>query len=983
MYRQMAALFIKSAARARAVVAVLLLSLLGSETPQTIDLEFREGTDMEVVPSPDGRQLALQLWQHIWVLDAAGGAARPITTPVEPPDEHWFPRWSPDARHIVFSSLRRDAGLLIVPASGGEPRRLTNGPYDLWPSWSPDGSVIAFWRPLVGGLWAIPANGGSPRRLTPDTLDAGSPAWSPDGQWIAFSSQGRLLLITAAGTSIRVLTTGPGDRAPSWSPSGRDLFFLSDRSGRLQLWTVSAEGGEARRLTDDEDMNEYPARWQPGQNRLVYAAGGAIRTLDPTTGARDSIPFRASLSLARVAYSRRPTPIPTPGARMQVRGISRLAPSRDGSRLVVVALGDLWLRDANGRVRQLTAGSASDKDPSWSPDDRRLAFVSNEEGDYQVFTLDLGSGERRRVTNGIGHAEAPVWHPVGDSIAFVFRPAPLRGRPSLRIVAVEGGPARALVQSQGLDLRPLLWTPEGGLLYAELAFRPGGRDLVTRIQRLSGGAPEPLITDWPSAQLDFVALSPDARQVAFVDQGELRVRSLPSDSAERIVRGPAAFFPAWSGKGHVVYLSGGDVRRVDVARGADRRLPLDLSYTVLQPSRRLLLRNARLLTPEPREGLWDLVLDEGVIHSIRPVGQGAAADSVVDLAGRTLIPGLIDAHAHVFRGFFAAEGFLYWGITSVGDAGSEGHETVELSEAVASGRQVGPHIFPAGGFVVNRAMNAFPQFLRVDTPAQLARYLEHFAGLGATQVKAYQRWDPWLQAATVRAAHAHGLPSLSHFLRPAVLGAGLDRKEHAFYESVTGEATLRFRQDLIEILREAGVTLTSTLVSAFVQTADGHARFRASLSDSTVSSFASPSMLAALTQQLEQAPPTAASWTRTLTAMQANVAAAATAGVPIAAATDRNDALLALHWELELLVEAGLTPLDALRAATQGAAVALGVGDRLGVIVEGAIADLVVLDSDPLKDIRNTRRIRAVVKQGQFVDREALLTQARRHHVAR
>lgn len=938
---------------------------------------------MEVVPSPDGRQFALQLWQHIWVIDSAGGEARQITYPIKTPDQHWFPRWSPDGRFIIFSSMRHDAGLLIVPVSGGEPRRLTNGPYDWWPSWSPDGKTIAYCPLTIGGIWTIPASGGMAHRLTPDTLDAGNPAWSPDGQWIAFNSGGRLNVISTDGGSIRQLTTGPDDGAPSWSPAGRDLFFLSRRSGRLQVWSVSADGGEPRQLTNEEDVYEYAPQWFPGRNLLVYSAGGKIRTVDPTNGMRDSIPFRARLTLPRVVYSHRSPHIMAPGDSMQVHKISRLAPSHDGNRLVFVALGDLWLRETDGRIRQLTTGSASDKDPVWSPDESRIAFVSNEDGDFQVFTLDLSSGTRRRVTSGVGYATSPVWHPTGDSIAFVLSPAASRVTTSLQIVATQGGPSRELVRTQTMNIRPLLWTADAGLIYTELTYQSGG-NLITRIQRFSGGVPEPLIADWPNKQLDFLTISPDVRQLAYVDRGELRVRALSSDSAEQIVRGPAAFFPAWAGNGQVVYLSCGEVRRVDIASGEDSRLPIDLSFTVPRPRARLLLRNARLLTPEPREGLWDLLLCDGIIQSIRPAGHGPAADSIIDLAGRTVIPGLIDAHAHIFRGFFNPEGVLYWGITSVGDAGSEGHETGELSEAIESGRQDGPRIFPAGGFIVTGSMNTFPQFLRVDTLTQLLRYFDHLAGLGATHVKIYERWDPWLQAATVRVAHEHGLPVLSHSIGPTIVAAGLDRKEHAFYECTTGDISLKFRQDVIEILRQARITLTPTLVVVYVDTSEGRTRVLSSLSDSTVSSFLLPSILAVITRQLEKASPPAAGWTeKNLTTMQANVAAAAAAGIPLATGTDRADALLGLHWELELLVEAGLKPLDALNAATRGAATALGVGDRLGIIAEGAIADLVVLNSDPLQDIRNTRQIWAVIKQGQIVDRKALLMQAHRRNVTR
>ena len=101
----------------------------------TLNLEFHEGTDMEAAPSPDGRHLALQLWSHIWVLDMSTGNARRLTDAVTRPDEHMSPRWSPDGASIVYSSLRSDGGLFVVPVAGGEPRQLTFREGDSQPSW--------------------------------------------------------------------------------------------------------------------------------------------------------------------------------------------------------------------------------------------------------------------------------------------------------------------------------------------------------------------------------------------------------------------------------------------------------------------------------------------------------------------------------------------------------------------------------------------------------------------------------------------------------------------------------------------------------------------------------------------------------------------------------------------------------------------------------------------------------------------------------
>ena len=184
-----------------------------------LELEFLEGTDMEAVPSPDGRHIALQLWSHIWILAIESGEAHPLTNPISPPDEHWFPRWSPDGEFIVFYSLRKDEGLFVVPASGGTPRLLTKGEFDFWPSWSPDGRTIVFNR--MGSLYTIQAEGGTLNRIIADTIQAQHPAWSPDGKRIAFSSNGHLSIIAPDGNSLQKVTTGDSDQAPSWSPDSK------------------------------------------------------------------------------------------------------------------------------------------------------------------------------------------------------------------------------------------------------------------------------------------------------------------------------------------------------------------------------------------------------------------------------------------------------------------------------------------------------------------------------------------------------------------------------------------------------------------------------------------------------------------------------------------------------------------------------------------------------------------------------------------
>jgi imidazolonepropionase-like amidohydrolase len=417
--------------------------------------------------------------------------------------------------------------------------------------------------------------------------------------------------------------------------------------------------------------------------------------------------------------------------------------------------------------------------------------------------------------------------------------------------------------------------------------------------------------------------------------------------------------------------------RVDTRTGEQRTLPVQLSCEIPRVSESLLLRNARLLTPEPREGLWDVLLRDGRIRSLRLAGTHAAhADRIMDLEGRTVIPGLLNLHEHLFRGF-PMEGFLYWGITSVASAGDEGHWTIAQQEAIYSGRRPGPRLFPSGGFVVPTQMNAFPQFLRVKTPEQLLRYMDHLSGLGDTQVKAFNRREPWVEAECIEAAHRRGLPVLSHFLRPASVAAGLDRKEHALYYGLDGDIRAPFAQDTIEILRKAGITISSTIVCIFVESMEGRLRFKDAVERTDVGGFLLPSQAEFLRKSLEKPSDQAASNDPYLKVSLANTAAAHKAGIRIVAGTDFYFLVPGLHWELELLVKAGLSPLEALRTATSNAAAVLGVEGRLGCISPGAVADLVVLEADPLEDIRNTQKIYAVIQGGRIIDRASLLKAAK------
>jgi Tol biopolymer transport system component len=959
------------------IAVMLLLPLLFAhgrgDSRSLLDLEFHEGTDMEASPSPDGRHLALQLWSQIWILDTDTGNARLLTNAIEHPDEHWYPRWSPDGTSIVFSDLRSDGGLFIVSVSGGKPRQLTFHELDSSPAWSPDGRTIVFWGARRGGLWAIPSIGGNPQKIKTIAEGARYPAWSPDGRWLACIWQGGVTVMASDGSSVRQVTKGPDDRAPSWSPDGRQLFFLAPKSGELQIWSVPVEGGERTQLSDERNLSNYAPQWMSGRDVLVYVSDGKIHTLDPWTGKRGTIPFSARMKVERENYRRKPPELPEPGQRLAVRGIYGPAPSPDGHKIAFSALGDLWLRNEDGTVEQLTSGPENDVDPAWSPDGLQLAYASNRNGDYQVWALSLAGRVKRQVTTEAGCAAMPVWQPTGENIVFLQSSRPM-AQSTISVVPASGGNPRTIAPAGAADSL-LGWFPEDqSLVYEKLAYNSNtgiSRSTVKRV-RLDGSAVS-WAADLPD-QAEFAALSTKGDTLAYVSNGELWTRSLdPAKGAERRLIQGGVFLPAWLPDRTLIYVSAGKLMQVDSRTGEHRALPVRLSYEIPRVAESMLLRNAHLLTPEPREGLWDVLLRNGRIASIFPAGKNnVRAGRTMDLEGRFVIPGLLNLHDHLPPGD-RTPGFLYWGVTSLATAGEEGHWLLGQQEAIRSGRLEGPRLFPSGGFVVPTQMNAFPQFLRAKTIDQLNRHIDHLTGLGATHVKAFNRFEPWVEAETIRAAHKRGLAVLSHFLRPASVAAGLDRKEHVYYYGADGDMRLPFAQDTLEILRKADIAISSTLVFAFIQSEEGRARFKAALGRSDVAGFLLPSQAEYLRSSLDKPSPQAAFYDQYLKVGMANTIAAHEAGIRIVAGTDFHFLVPGLHWELELLVKAGLSPLEALRMATSTAAGVLGLQGQLGCIAPGALADLVVLEADPLADIRNTQKVYAVIQGGRMVDRTSML----------
>jgi imidazolonepropionase-like amidohydrolase len=400
-----------------------------------------------------------------------------------------------------------------------------------------------------------------------------------------------------------------------------------------------------------------------------------------------------------------------------------------------------------------------------------------------------------------------------------------------------------------------------------------------------------------------------------------------------------------------------------------------------------------------------IVVRKGRIESVgtRAGFQLPARTAEVNVAGRWIIPGLIDAHAHVEP--WALPRYLAWGVTTVRDLHGGLDSILRLRRAVNSGRIPGPRIYSAGA-MIDGLPTTYPDAIGANRPRDARKAVDRLVNAGADLVKVYTRVDPTLLKAVIDEANTFNLRVAGHLgLTDAVTAAqdGIASIEHlsgvpeacladasslyaahyrgffpgwtAFERSWAGldSATL---DRVARELAERRTILVPTLVL--------HETF-SRLDDSTVLQDTMLRAVPELARQRWNVPDMVrrAGWTgqdypafRAARPQQDRfLRRFAAAGGRNATGTDASNQLLipgySEHRELQLLVAAGLSPGDALLAATRNGALVLGI-DSLGILAPGKAADLVVLTQDPLADIRNTLAIERVMARGTLLSADSI-----------
>ncbi|MER6576918.1 amidohydrolase family protein [Nonomuraea sp. NPDC001023] len=944
------------------------------------------GTDFAVAPSPDGRLLALDLLGVLWVCSASGGAARRLTSDLYDIAQ---PDWSPDGRTIVFQSYRDGVfDLWTIRPDGSGIRKLTTGPYDhREPRYSPDGRTIAYSSDAGGsyGIHLLDVATGASRVLTDGSAEEYEPAWSPDGSKIAFVVADTRIDVVEVATGRRdtavTVPAGQVVHQPSWLPNGVDLAYHHFHSGANDL------AGTAGALVTGEEVFPFRARFA-ADGRYYYTSAGAIKVRRLGSSSAGTVGFTAALTTTTPKYRKKARVFDEPGS-FPVVGIGSPAVSPDGSAIAFRALNDIYLMRAGGTPEPLFRDRWWKADPDFSPDGRRLAFVTDRTGTLNVWVRELDTGADRQVTRLTDSAALSVrWSPDGSEIAYLDQDG------ALWVVEVSTGDRQKIYDATFEPGRPT-WSPDGRTL-AMAAVVPYSRryreglSKILLVDRATGAGT--YVDPAPHRSLqtrgdDGPVWSPDGTMLAFAMESLLWVLPVapsgrPTGAARQVTR-EVSDAPVWAGdSATLLYLNEGRLKRASLDGKPARPVPVRLTWRNDPGPDQVVIHAGRMWDGVSGHVVRDvdIVVRGQRIAAIEPHRDGRPGD-LIDARDRLVMPGLIDIHHHrEMQGYAygSRQGplWLALGVTTTRSPGSPAYHMVEERESVQSGARLAPRYLGTGEAIDGARI--YYNFMRPTySHEQLRLELRRAAALDYDLLKCYVRLPVVWHREVIDWAHRQGKPVSSHYHYPAIAMGG-DQTEHVgatnrFGYSRTVTNVGSGYSDVISMFNASKMARTPTLFNS----SSLYREDTSLVTDERVRRLYPNWRTAALRATVtaaQTADPATVQVVRTNLANQvAQLKAMIRGGGVVTAGTDAPiDHLgVSLHMNLRAMVRYGLTPRETLTSATSTSGAYLGL--PLGRIAEGMYADLAIVDGDPLSRIEDAANVTAVVVGGRHHTVEQLL----------
>jgi tricorn protease len=476
--------------------------------------------------SPDGSEIAFVSGGDIWTVPAAGGAAHIL---ISNPATESRPVYSPDGKHLAFVSTRTGGGdIYLFTFANSEVRRITfDDAPEVLNGWSHDGRWLYFStssHDIAGqnDIYRISVDGGTPMPVCADRYaNEFFAAPSPDGQTIAISARGNaaaqwwrkghshldeseiVLCHPGAPPTYTSVTDGQAKEIwPMWSPDGKTLYYVSDRSGAENIWTKPL-GGTAHEVTKFRDGRVlWPAISNDGRT-IVFERDFGIWKMNVASG-----------EAARVSVTLRGAPAgETTEHRSLTNGFEELALSPDGKKVAFVAHGQVFAASAKdgGDAARVTNTAGAENQIAWTPDSKQLVYVSDRDGTPHIFAYDFPTRIETQLTRGAQPDTQPQFSPDGKMLAFL--------RSAEQLIVLDMATKQEHVAATGhLDrpplgsARPYMWAPDSKWLAFMPASDKNFRNVT--IAAAAGGDAKP-VSFLANTFGDYVTWSPDGTYILF------------------------------------------------------------------------------------------------------------------------------------------------------------------------------------------------------------------------------------------------------------------------------------------------------------------------------------------------------------------------------------------------------------------------------------------------------------------------------------
>lgn len=1004
-----------------------------------VSFTVREGTWMNVDIAPDGKEIVFDLLGDIYIMPVTGGEAKilrqGLAFEVQPrfsPDGEKI-LFTSDAGGGDNIWMMDRSGNNAKQITKENFRLLNNA------VWSPDGQYIIARKHFTSGrslgageLWIYHISGGEGLQLTArknDQQDLNEPCASPDGKYIYYSEDmypggffqynkdpnNQIFVIKRFNREKGVsetVTGGPGGAVrPQISHDGKTLAFVKRVRTKTVLYLRNLETGEEWPVYDKLSKDQQEAwtifgiytgfNWMPDDKHIVLWSGGKIVKIDVNgSNASEEIPFTCNVK-QRIADAVRFKQDINPN-QFKVNVIRNAITSPDGKTLVFNAVGYLWKKTLpDGKPERLTTGTDQEAEPSFSADGKTLVYVTWSDTTMgAIYSLNMMNPSRPiKITTEKAIYRTPSFSPDGKWITYSkddgdnVLGVTFNVNPGIYLINATGGKP-VFVSDKGESPK---FNAKGDRLFVQrgrnsfLSYKLDGSDERTIFKSTYGSQ---------------FTVSPDENWVAFVDLHSVYIAAFPpigktidiSSGTNAVpvkkVSRDAGINLHWSTDNKQLHYTLGDQyytinldeRFEFIANKADslfkmpeKGIDVGLTVTTDKPNGVLAFTNARIITMNGNE-----VIENGIVvvenNIIKAVGKSSDVSipgnaKRIDCKGKTILPGFIDAHAHVghFRSGLTPQKHwpyytnLAYGVTTTHDPSANSEMVFAQSELIKAGQMVGPRVFSTGTILYGADGDFKAVINSIDDARSALRRTKAF---GAFSVKSYNQPRREQRQMVIQAARE---------LNMEVVPEGGSFFYHNMSMILDGHTTIEHNipvgilyEDVINLWKNAQTAYTPTLIVCYNAPSGEYYWYQHTnvWEKEKLLRFTPRAVIDTRSRFRTMLPEEEYENGHIIVSKSAKKLN--DAGVKINMGAHGQIQGIGAHWEIWMMKQGGMTNHEALKTATINAAQSLGLDSQIGSLQAGKLADLIVMDKNPLENIYNTETIRYTMVNGRLYDADQM-----------